>query len=92
MQRKILVERPDIGMWRSRYLKEVQEYRDNGHLMFYTHNAWIDSNLTFHKCWQEGEVVGIHTHVNLGIRLIMLYVGGFGGFLPLFTYHLQGWT
>jgi len=37
LKRKILVERPDIVTWKSRYLKEVQEYRDNGHLMFYTH-------------------------------------------------------
>ena len=44
------------------YLKEVQEYRYNGRLMFYTHKTWTDSNLTFHKCWQEGEVIGIHAH------------------------------
>jgi len=42
--------RADIVTWRSRYLKEVQEYRDNGHLIFYTHKTWTDSNLTFHKC------------------------------------------
>ena len=28
--------RTDIVTWRSRYLKEVQKYQDNGHLMFYT--------------------------------------------------------
>jgi len=54
--------RADIVTWRSRYLKEVKEYRDNGHLMFYTHKTWTDSNLTFHKYWQEGEVICIHTH------------------------------
>ena len=66
LKRQILVERPDIVTCRARYLKEVQEYQDNGHLMFYTHKTWADSNLTFHKCWQEGEVMGIHIHVNLG--------------------------
>ncbi len=92
MKREILVKRADIVTWRSRYLKEVQEYWDNGHLMFYKHKTWTDSNLTFHKCWQEGEVMGIHTHVNLGNKLIMLHLVGIGGFLPLCTYHLQGWT
>ena len=43
--------------------------------MFYMHKTWTDSNLTFRKCWQEGEVMGIHTHVNMGNRLIMLHVG-----------------
>jgi len=55
-------ERADIVTWRSRYLKEVQEYWDNGHLMLYMHKTRTDSNLTFCKCWQEGEVIGIHTH------------------------------
>ena len=60
--------------------------------MFYTHKTWTDSNLTFRKCWQEGEVMGIHTYVNSGNRLIMLYVGEIGGFLPPCTSNLQGWT
>ena len=60
LKRKILVYRADIVTWRSRYVKEVQEYRDNGHLVFYMHKTWTDSNLTFHKCWQEGEVIGVH--------------------------------
>jgi hypothetical protein len=79
LKREILVERADIVTWRSRYLKEVQECRDTGHLMFYTHKTWTDSNLTFHSCWQEVEVIDIHTHVNLGNRLMMLHVGGIGG-------------
>ena len=90
MKRKILVGRADIVIWRSRYLKEVQEYQDNRHLIFYMHKTWTDSNLTYRKCWQEGEVIGIHTHVNLGKRLTMLHAGGIGGFLPPFTSHLQG--
>ena len=90
VEEKILVQTADIVTWRSRYLKKGQDYRDNGHLMFYTHNTLTDSNLTFRKCWQEGVVMGIHTHVNLGNRLIMLHVGGIGGFLPPCTSHLQG--
>jgi len=92
LKRKILVERADIVTWRSRYLKEVQEYRDNAHLMCYMHKAWTDSNLTFHKCWQNGEVMGIYTHVNSGSRLTILHVVGTGEFLPPCTSHLQGWT
>ena len=84
--------RADIVTWRSRYLKEVQEYQDNRHLMFYMHKTWTDSNLTFCSCWQEGEVIRIHTHVNRGSRPIKLHVGGIGGFPSLCTSHLQGWT
>jgi len=35
VKRKILVEGADIVTWRSRYLNEVQEYRDNAHWMCY---------------------------------------------------------
>jgi len=91
VEEKILVQTADIVTRRSRYLQEGQEYRDNGHLCF-THNKLTDSNLTFHKCCQEGEDMGIHTHGNLGNRLIMLHVGGIGGFLPPCTSHLQGWN
>ena len=90
MKRKNLVERTDIVTWRSRYPWEVQEYWDNGHLMFYMHKTWTDSNLTFRKCWQECEFMGNHTRVNLGSRLIMLHVGEIDGFLPLCTSHLKG--
>jgi hypothetical protein len=90
LKRKILVERAYIVTWRSGYLKEVQEYRDNAHLMCYMHKTWTDSNLTFRKCWQEGEVMGIHTHVNSGYKLLTLHVGGIGRFLLPSTSHLQG--
>jgi hypothetical protein len=50
LKRKILVERADIVTWRSRYLKEIQECQDNGHLMFYMHQTWTDSNLTLSVC------------------------------------------
>ena len=72
------------------HLKEVQECRDNVHLIFYTNKTWTDSNLTYRRCWQEGEVIGNHTHVNSEYRLMMLHVGGTGGFLPPCTSHLQG--
>jgi len=42
LKRKILVERADIVSWKSRYLNEVQEYRDNGHLIFYIHTHTKD--------------------------------------------------
>ena len=84
--------RESIITWRSRYMKDVQEYWGSGHLMFYAHKTWTDSNLTFGMCWQEGEVMGIHIHVNSGNSLIMLHVGKIGGFIPLCTCHLQGCT
>ena len=60
LKREILVERADIVTWRSRHLKEVQKYRDNGPLVFYM-QTWTDSNLMFRRCRQEDEVMVIPT-------------------------------
>jgi hypothetical protein len=81
-KRKILIERADIVDWRSRYLVKIKEFRDKGHPIFYTDESWVDSNLSFRKCWQNEEVVGVQTNVNSGNRLNMLRVGGINGFLP----------
>jgi hypothetical protein len=41
----------------------------------------VGANLTFRKCWQNKEVVGITTNVNASNRLIVIYLGGSGGFV-----------
>jgi transposase len=41
----------------------------------------VDANLTFRKCWQNKEVVGITTNVNASKRLIVVHLGGSGGFV-----------
>jgi hypothetical protein len=81
-KRKILVERADNVAWRSRYLKETQKCQDNGCSTFYTHKTWIKSKLTWGKCWQYDEVMGIHTNVYSGNRLTMLHVEGIHEFPP----------
>ncbi|KAJ4427362.1 hypothetical protein ANN_24982 [Periplaneta americana] len=43
--------------------------------------SWVDSNLTFQKCWQGPEVTGICADGNAANRLIMVHVGSRSGFL-----------
>jgi hypothetical protein len=50
--------------------------------MFYIYERWVNSNLTFRKCWENDEVMGIQTNVNSGNGLIMLHVGEINVFLP----------
>jgi hypothetical protein len=82
LKRKILIERADTVDWRSRNLVKIKEYQDKGHPIFYIDKSWVDSNLTFHKCWQNEQVMDVQANVNSGSRLIMLHVGGNNGFLP----------
>jgi hypothetical protein len=73
-ERKIPVETAGIVACRSRYLKEIQKYQDNGSSIFHTDETWIQRNLTFHKCWQKDEVMSSPTNVNSENRLIMLHI------------------
>lgn len=51
-------------------------YWDSGLSVCYVKITWIDSNLTFHKCWQSDEVMVTHTSVNSGRKLVMLHADG----------------
>jgi transposase len=67
---KFLIERADIVAWRSKYLVKMKQYQEEGRPILYVDEPWVDSNLTFRKCWQSDDVMGIQTNVNSGNRLI----------------------
>jgi hypothetical protein len=55
---------------------------DKRHNIFYTDNSWVDSDLTFHKYWQN-EAMSVQTNVNHANWLIVLHVGGIKGYLAI---------
>ncbi|XP_055944327.1 uncharacterized protein LOC129975298 [Argiope bruennichi] len=79
--RKVLMERPDIVFWRHRYLREMRCHREAGRPIVYIDETWVDSNLTFKKCWQDDTVLGATANVNSKNRLIVVHVGSSTGFL-----------
>ena len=58
-KRKIVIERPGIVTWRSRYLTTIKRLRNEGKPVFYLDGTWVDSNLTFRKCWRSDDVFGM---------------------------------
>jgi hypothetical protein len=66
--------------WRCAYLQQIK-LREMGKPILYLDETWVDANLTFRKCWQNKEVVGITTNVNASNRLIVVHLGGSGGFV-----------
>lgn len=81
-KRKILIERQDIVNWRSKYLVKIKQYREEGRSIVYIDETWVDSNLTFRKCWQSNDVMGVQENVNSANRLIILHAGTSNGFIP----------
>ncbi|XP_035218015.1 uncharacterized protein LOC118191329 [Stegodyphus dumicola] len=81
-KRKILIERPHIVFWRNNYLREMRKLRASGRHIVYIDETWIDSNLTFKKCWQHDTVLGAQINVSSKNRLIVVHAGSSAGFIP----------
>lgn len=80
-KRKILVERPDIVNWRYKYLRQIKQFRESGKKIFYLDETWVDSNITFQKCWQSPDIHGVLPDINSKNRLIIVDIGSEDGFL-----------
>lgn len=80
-RREILMERPDIVFWRNRYLREMKKHRSNNRCIVYIDETWIDSNLTFGKCWQDDKMTGVKVDINSKNRLIVVHAGSSNGFI-----------
>jgi hypothetical protein len=63
-------------------LVKIKQYREKGRLIVYIDVTWVDSNLTFRKCWQSNDVIGVQKNVNSANTLIILHAGTSKGFIP----------
>lgn len=52
LNRMLLNERPDIVDSRCHYLIPIKQLENEGRKLFYTDEIWINTILTFNKCWQ----------------------------------------
>ncbi|XP_054281395.1 uncharacterized protein LOC128999064 [Macrosteles quadrilineatus] len=80
-KRKCLIERLDIVNWRFKYLREIRKLREQKRKIFYLDETWMDSNLTFQKCWQSVDVDGVLPDMNASNRVIVVDIGSNEGFL-----------
>jgi hypothetical protein len=81
-KRKVLVERRDIIDWRCRYLIKMRQAREKLKNILFIDETWVDSNLTFRKCWQGPGIRGVMDTVSGSNRLIVVHIGSKDGFLP----------
>ncbi|KAJ4447175.1 hypothetical protein ANN_09176 [Periplaneta americana] len=59
----------------------IRKLREEGKPILYLDETWVDTNLTFRKCWQHKDVTGVLTTVNASNRLIVVHLGGINGFV-----------
>ncbi|CAF4946214.1 unnamed protein product [Pieris macdunnoughi] len=92
--RSALIERPDIVLWRLKYLKKIRKYREEGRQIFYLDETWVNAGHTVSKAWEdttvktakqaflEGVSTGAKNPTSKGNRLIVVHIGNEKGFLP----------
>jgi hypothetical protein len=59
LKRHILIEKPKIVSWYHKYLVQMKRFREEGKEIFYVDESWVDTNITFSKCWQGETEFGI---------------------------------
>ncbi|XP_076280280.1 uncharacterized protein LOC143209032 [Lasioglossum baleicum] len=79
--RRVLIEKPNIVAWRGKYLKAIQYHRREGRNIIYIDETWVDNTLSFGKCWQSEQEMGILQNQSSSHRLIIVHAGGKNGFI-----------
>lgn len=73
-KRKILVERNDIALARTKFLWSIKLYRRKENIsLVYIDKTEVNSNLTFDKCSQSSEIFGIIETGNASRHLLFMY-------------------
>ena len=73
----MLTERPHIVYW----LRSIKIYRSQGSDIIYMDETWVDNNLTFGKCWQSDDILGVVTNTSSSNRIIVVQAGSKNGFI-----------
>ncbi|XP_076278399.1 uncharacterized protein LOC143208148 [Lasioglossum baleicum] len=79
--RKILMEKPAIVAWRSKYLKALDYYRQEKRNIVYVDETWVENTIVFPKCWQSMDIKGIQKSTSSSHRYIIVHAGGQSGFI-----------
>lgn len=92
-RKSALIEKPEIVTWRRHYLTEIRRLREQGKVIYYMDETWINEGHTVAKVWQdlnvksrhqavlEGLSTGLKAPSGKGRRLIIVHIGSNSGFL-----------
>lgn len=70
--RKILIEKSNIGLKRIEYLKKVRKYRQDGRSIVYTDESYVHSTHTTSKFWSDDSDKRLKKPISKGQRSALL--------------------
>lgn len=89
----MLKEKTEIMAWRSRYLRQVKQFRQSGKKIYFLDETWVNAGHTVQKVWQDTNIqtprqafvnglsTGLKNPSGKGKRLIVLHIGSEDGFV-----------
>ena len=80
-KRKILMEKPSILHLRYKFIRLIRQYRSEKLNIINLDETWVDTNLTFKKCWQSESVFGVAENISSTGRYIVVHAGNENGFV-----------
>jgi transposase len=92
-RKSLLIDRPEITVWRAKFLREIEKFRSEERKIFYLDETWINEGHTKTKIWVdesiksarqafiEGFSTGLKDPCGKGKRLIILHIGSDEGFV-----------
>ncbi|KAL4153007.1 hypothetical protein QTP88_000840 [Uroleucon formosanum] len=88
-----LTERADLVVWRQKYIEDIRRYRDEGRIIYFLDETWVNAGQCSSKVWIDTSVKS-HTDAFLkglttgpkipsgkGKRLIVVHIGSADGFV-----------
>ena len=80
--RTVLIEKQDIRLKRTRYLRQILQYRQQNRPIIYVDETYIHSTHTAPHCWSDDSGKGFHAPISKGPRVVIVHAGGETGFVP----------
>lgn len=78
-KRLLLIEQPNITVWRKNYLTQIRNYRTQNRNIYFLDETYINASHHASKCWQSSSESGIHADIGKGRRLVILHAGSRNG-------------
>lgn len=91
-RKSVLIDRPDLMIWRKNYLLKIKSFRRQNRKIYYTDETWLNEGHTSNFVWNDLNVTssrqaflnGLSTGLKnpqKGKRLIIAHIGSVDGFL-----------
>jgi len=78
--RSVLMERTEVVVARTNFLRKIEEYRKQGRPIVYTDETFVHTSYSAKMCWQAKDAT-VKIPFSRGERLIVVHAGYEGGFI-----------